>query len=95
MADTPMLTVFSYDIAAPRNRRKVSERLEEAGVRVQKSVFEAMLTDRQTRRVVRDIGPLLETGDSLRVYAVSAAGTHRCQVIGGGPMLEDAAYYLL
>lgn len=95
MADAEMLTVFVYDVAHPRIRRKVSEVLEAIGVRVQKSVFEARLTAARTRAVARDAAALLAPGDTLRVYAIAADGRPRCQAFGGGPMLEDEPYYLL
>ena len=95
MAQTEMLTVFVYDVTHPRTRRKVSEALEEIGVRVQKSVFEAMLTAARTRTIARDTAALLNPGDTLRIYAIAADGRPRCQTFGGGPMLEDEPYYLL
>lgn len=95
MSEAKMLTVISYDIASPRTRRKVSEALEAVGVRVQRSVFEAMLTERQTGTVVREIEPLLAPEDTLRVYAVAAPGRARCHAVGGAPLLEDAGFYLL
>lgn len=95
MADAEMLTVFVYDVTHPRTRRKVSEVLEEIGVRVQKSVFEAMLTAARTRAIARDAAALLEPGDTLRIYAIAADGRPRCHTFGGGPMLEDEPYYLL
>lgn len=95
MAETEMLTVFVYDVTHPRTRRKVSEVLEEVGVRVQKSVFESMLTAARARAVAREASALLEPGDTLRVYAIAADGRPRCQTFGGGPMLENEPYYLL
>lgn len=95
MADTEMLTVFCYDVADNRRRRRVARILEDRCVRVQKSVFEARLTaaasDRLAERVSRHLAP----GDSLRVYAIGAHGRNRCKSWGACPIAEDQDFYLL
>jgi CRISPR-associated protein Cas2 len=95
MADTEMLTIFVYDIAHSRTRRRVAAFFEDFAVRVQKSVFEAQLTAARTRQVAAAASALLAPGDSLRVYAIAADGRPRCQSFGGTPMLENQPYYLL
>lgn len=95
MAETPMVMVFCYDVENNRRRRRVAAVLEEWGVRVQKSVFEARLTERQSRtvlaRAARELGPR----DSLRMYAVSAHGLTRTATIGGAPVPEQKDFWLL
>jgi CRISPR-associated protein Cas2 len=95
MADAEMLTVFVYDVTHPRTRRRVSAYFEDFAVRVQKSVFEARLTASRTQAITKTATALLDPGDSLRVYAVAAAGRPRCHAVGGCPMLENEPYILL
>jgi CRISPR-associated protein Cas2 len=95
MADAEMLTVFVYDVAHPRTRRKLSGFFEEFAVRVQKSVFETRLTAARTGKAAAHAAAMLQPGDSLRVYAIAADGRPRCQSFGGTPMLENEPYYLL
>lgn len=95
MAETAMVMVFCYDVESDRRRRRVAALLEEWGVRVQKSVFEARLTDRQARallaRAARELGPR----DSLRMYALSAHGLARSAAIGAAPVPEQRDFWLL
>ena len=95
MAKGEMLTVFSYDIADDRRRRKIAKLLEERMVRVQESVFEARLTKAATTRLVKRLEVHLTIDDSLRVYAVAADGLARCHQHGGAPMMGDEDYWLL
>ncbi len=95
MAATRMLMVFSYDIADDRRRRRIATLLEDRAARVQQSVFEATLSERETAwlaaRVRGEMGP----GDSLRVYAVSRHARPRCLTFGGVPLAEEQDYYLV
>lgn len=96
MSRTDMLMVFCYDIGRAAARRKVAAVLEDHATRVQKSVFEARMTPSRADRVARMAGAFLETGDSLRVYAVSADGRRHCAVHGqGAPLAEDQDFWLL
>jgi len=95
MSATRMMTVFCYDVESDRRRRRVSSVLEEWGVRVQKSVFEARLTAAEAEKVMRAAGRELGPGDQLRMYAVTGPGLTRSASIGGAPIGEDRAFYLL
>ena len=90
-----MLTVFAYDIADDRRRRRIAKVLEKRMVRVQESVFEARLTKAATTRLVKSLERHLTIDDSLRVYAVAADGLERCHQHGGAPIMNDQDYWLL
>lgn len=92
----PMLTiVISYDICGASTRRRVSGLLEERMVRVQKSVFEGRLRADAAGRLFDDAEMLLEDGDSLRMYVLSATGRAKSRVAGGAPLPEEGDYWLL
>lgn len=95
MAETEMLTVFTYDIADDRRRRRAARVLEDTLVRVQESVFEGRLTRAGAKHLIRRVEESLRPADSLRVYAVAADGLGRCHQRGGAPMLTDEDYWLL
>ena len=58
-----------YDIADGKRRQKVAHRLEQAGQRVQESVFEVPLPHgANLARLKRDLGTLIHPEDSLRFY---------------------------
>ncbi len=67
--------VITYDIENDRVRSKVSELLEGAGFRVQKSVFECLLAPDDLDRLVARIGRLAEGrgGLDVRVYRLCAS----------------------
>ncbi|MGD9617861.1 MAG: CRISPR-associated endonuclease Cas2 [Alphaproteobacteria bacterium] len=90
-----MLTVYCYDIARPRTRARVAAMLEERAVRVQDSVFEARLTRAAAKRLYDELVGLIDDGDLLRMYAISAAGLERCRAHGGAPVAEDGDFWIV
>ena len=95
MADKPQLRVVTYDIADNRRRRKVAELLEEKAVRVQESVFEARLTERQATTLMAALGKVAGKGDSIRLYTVPDPALSACRTDGGPAILDGARYWLL
>lgn len=95
MADRPMLMVIAYDVVRTKVRTRVARLLEDHAVRVQDSVFEARLTRAAADRLFRRLGGLIEDGDSLRMYAITAAGLERSRVEGGAPLPEDGDYWIV
>lgn len=71
---TERLYVFCYDVSDNKRRRRIARRLEDAAVRVQRSVFEARMTSRTAKRLCRRLSADLGPGDSLKVYAIGARG---------------------
>ena len=92
---TERLYVFTYDISSPSIRRRVARQLEEVAARVQESVFEARLAHREAKRLARHVATGLQTGDSLRVYAVGAADLQLCLAFGAPPLAEAQDFHLL
>jgi len=64
-----MFVLVSYDICDPKRLPKVAKLLEGYGVRVQYSVFECILTERQLNELQRRLKRLIRTEtDSVRFY---------------------------
>lgn len=95
MPTAEMLMVFCYDVTDNKRRRRVAQALEDAAVRVQKSVFEARMTERAANRLAATVAAHLAPGDSLRVYAIGAHGQTRSRSYGGAPLAEAQDFYLL
>lgn len=89
------LVIIAYDTPCNRRRRKLARLLDDFGVRVQKSVFEAHLDATQIRWLVRHIEELVEPDVDL-VYLISACATCRAEVvrIGGHPDGTVPDYYI-
>lgn len=94
MSEAACLWVISYDISRDAARARAARVLEDCGVRVQGSVFEAWLTERDLTRVLARIEKHLETNDSLRAYPLSAQAIARCRVAGAGTPPEQADFLL-
>lgn len=87
--------VIAYDVGDNRRRARLAARLEKTGVRVQGSVFEARLTPAQAKLLFERLAPLVERGDSLRLYALPRNAVAKSMTLGGLPLPEDGPYWLL
>ncbi|MFZ1416715.1 MAG: CRISPR-associated endonuclease Cas2 [Defluviicoccus sp.] len=87
--------VFAYDVVSDRMRNKVADILEDVSVRVQLSVFEGRLTDRELDGLMARLEPLFEPGDKLRVYTLPNTLLADCRRIGGAPLPEQQGFWLL
>ncbi len=95
MPSRVMLMVFCYDISRQRIRARVSALLEAQAVRVQESVFEARLNQRAAEQLFNHAAALLDPGDGLRMYGISAAGLERSMAAGRAPIPDDADHWIL
>ena len=63
--------VIAYDIADDRRRNKVMKVLEKVGTRINLSVFECMLTNRQFEKLKKDIYDKINIKeDSVAYYPI-------------------------
>ena len=96
MSREDYLRVLCYDVSCDRRRRRIARLLEDQASRVQFSVFETRLSTRALDRLVKQIEPHLDKGDSLRVYTVGRPGERHCAVHGSGvPIETETGYWLL
>jgi len=65
-----MIYLITYDIEDDKQRNKISNVLENYGVRVQESVFECNLTSVTYKEVVDRIGKIITEGANLRFYPI-------------------------
>lgn len=57
-----------YDIADTKQRNQLARYLSGYGFRVQKSAFEAILSNKKYHQLIEGLGSYAKTPDSIRVY---------------------------
>lgn len=95
MARPDHLFVFCYDVSRDGIRTRVAKMLEDHLARVQKSVFEGYMTQRQAERLGRRAAALIGPEDSLRIYCITEDGRRLTQVHGAGSLPEAHEFWLL
>lgn len=68
MRATKKFIVVAYDISNTKRRNRVVKILRQYGIRVNLSVFECMLTDRQFENLKRAIADLVNTTHDKIIY---------------------------
>lgn len=98
-SSTPLRILVVYDIAEPRLRARMARALEGAGVRVQKSVFEADLSGTEIRALLARLQRLVDRASapcSVRLYPLCNACAARVHLLGDGPPLHhEPEFYLV
>lgn len=90
-----MFYLICYDIVNDSRRNKVSKLLEAYGLRVQKSVFECVLDEKQQEALQKRLLKLLnKRSDQVRFYPLSAHCRCKVVVLGMQPefVVDDAAF---
>ncbi|NEP20367.1 MAG: CRISPR-associated endonuclease Cas2 [Leptolyngbya sp. SIO4C1] len=90
-----MFYLVCYDIVRDRRRNKVSHLLEGYGMRVQKSVFECVLTPEQRAMLNKKLARYIDDAeDQVRFYPMSPRYRKQVSVMGFQPEREvdDVAF---
>ncbi|MGH8477116.1 MAG: CRISPR-associated endonuclease Cas2 [Methylococcales bacterium] len=88
--------VVCYDIRDPRRLRRVANEMENFGLRVQKSVFECHLEDKDLQKLKQQIARWIEVGeDQVRFYPLCGKDKPRILLDGPGEVSRDPDYHLL
>jgi len=91
-----MLTVISYDIPDDKRRLGVHKELLNWGHAVQKSVFEAHLSDAQISRMVQRLQKIVtESEDSVRIYKLCARCERQCMYLGVAEPTPDPDFWIV
>lgn len=81
-----MFYLVCYDVVNDRRRNKVAHLLEGYGLRVQKSVFECVLSDAQREMVCRKLEKYLKPEeDQVRFYPMSGHTRRKVMILGMQP----------
>lgn len=77
-----------YDIVDNNRRIKFAKKMNGYGFRVQKSAFEAMISEKLYRELIADIKKLIDTSeDNIRVYIIRGSG--EVMILGDSIKIED------
>ncbi|MGZ5028157.1 MAG: CRISPR-associated endonuclease Cas2 [Methylobacter sp.] len=88
--------VICFDVSDNRRLRKISNEMENFGVRVQRSVFECHLESAQLHELQRRLGNLMEPAeDQVRYYSLCGKDRQRIVIDGAGHLTADPDYNLL
>ena len=81
--------MIAYDIVDDRRRLRVMKLLKGYGFHAQKSVFECYLDERQLKRLVERLKPLIHGDmDSVRIYPLAPEHVRNVQILGTGELPE-------
>jgi CRISPR-associated protein Cas2 len=85
-----MFILISYDIPDDKRRTRLAKRLRAYGDRVQYSVFECNLTDKQLRQLRAEIGKIIKDAeDSVRIYRLCGGCVAQIVALGQAPPPQD------
>jgi CRISPR-associated protein Cas2 len=74
--------LICYDISESKKRTKLANKLKDFGVRVQKSVFEAYLTEDRCKEMVELVSPFATENDSIRIYPLTQSSYKSKKMFG-------------
>ena len=85
-----MFYIVSYDIVDDRKRTAASKLLLGYGSRVQKSVFECVITEKQFIEMRERVETIIDFEvDSVRYYKICKRCLETVEVVGWGVVTED------
>ena len=91
-----MFVAVCYDVSSDRTRRKVVKALEDYGARVQKSVFECRINDRQFAELRQKLSGLIRReGDLVRYYNLCRRCQQNIEFRGGLPPAEEKEHTVI
>lgn len=90
-----MFYIVSYDIKNDKRRLKIAKTLLDYGSRVQYSVFECNLNEKQVQKLREKIDRLIEAReDTVRIYGLCETCRGRVTIHGTGVLTEDVEIYV-
>ena len=89
------LWMIAYDISNDKVRRQVRKALTNHGTRVQYSIFECFLGNRQKLALQTHLTGLIEKSDSIRWYPLCTWCKEKIIRQGQGLETQNPEYYLL
>jgi CRISPR-associated protein Cas2 len=85
-----------FDVADDRRLRRISNQLENFGQRVQRSIFECRLDDRDLFELKRRLAELLDPAeDHVRYYPLCPKDIRDIRIDGPGEVTKDIGYTIL
>ena len=90
-----MLVLVSYDIEDDKIRTRLAKKLLDFGPRVQLSVFEADVTEKEFKKLKQALQKVkLADDDSIRLYRLCEICIKKITIWGKGLVTKDKDYYI-
>jgi CRISPR-associated protein Cas2 len=91
-----MFCVVSYDIEDDNRRNKAAKILLDFGRRVQYSVYECLVDDKDLKKLVNRLQKTIsEQTDSVRIYVLCANCKKTVKIMGLGQLTEEKEIYIV
>ena len=94
-----MIIIISYDIINSSKRNRIVRILREYGTRVQKSVFECDVSEKDRLDIFSRLSQVMESleevKDSIRFYKVCEKCLSQTRIIGTGKIEERPEYIII
>jgi CRISPR-associated protein Cas2 len=91
-----MIYLYCYDIANPRRLRRIGKRLEQLGLRTQKSIFQCEASKEVHQRIIGELRSSINRKvDSLRIYPVCRDCLEAVEFDGDQPMIDTVEYVIV
>ena len=91
-----MLHAIAFDITDNKRRYQVNKVLLRYGTRVQKSVFEAHITQKQLETIKQKLWQVIDpTTDSLRYYNLGDVWRDRVTIQGTSELIPELEYIVV
>ncbi|MBU6303454.1 MAG: CRISPR-associated endonuclease Cas2 [Verrucomicrobia bacterium] len=91
-----MLTLVAYDITSPKRLAKVAKVCEDFGLRVQYSLFECHLEEREFQRLWKRLLEEIDAGeDRIVAYKIDARSARETMTAGTMVCAEKVVCYLV
>ena len=90
-----LLYIVCFDVSDKKRLRKVSNEIENFGVRVQHSVFECHLDERDVQQLQKRLEALIaHEQDRVHYFCLCAKDEKRIQIDGDQYQSQNVDYYL-
>lgn len=82
-----MYILIIYDIVNNKRRYRFARKMKEYGFRVQRSAFEAFVSDRLYLKLMKEVPKIIDSeSDSVRIYRI---GYEEVQLFGKNIKIQD------
>jgi len=90
-----MLVVAVYDVSDDRRRAKIGNVLKNYGVRVQRSVFECDIDNREFEQLRGRVKKMLREDDGMRYYLLCGSCLQRVVVESGAAVTTAQLWFVV
>ena len=93
--DSLQFVIVCYDVRVPKRLNRLRKLLEAYGDRVQKSIFECLLSPKNLEAMKRGADEIIEQEDSLRIYALCHGCRKNIEATDCEPNIQESAAHVV